>query len=79
MNYKPRQVIYFHQPVPDAAIKSGDYMTVDSIESARNFIILANEKGEKTGVNASRFRGSNSKIISVYAKEHRWDGENRLN
>jgi len=71
MNYKKGQVIYFHYPVQDAEIKSGDYLTVEGADLKRNFVILTNEKGEQTGINASRFRGSNSKKISVYEQEER--------
>lgn len=71
MNYRTGQILLFHRPVPDCEIKLGDYLTVNDIDYKKNYLVLENDKGEKTGLNVARLRGTNSQTMSVYELSNR--------
>ncbi len=77
-NYQVGQVLLFNKSLPDCDIKRGDYLTIKEANISNNYLVLENEKGEKTGVNAARFRGENSRDVSVYNHEEREIAKNDL-
>lgn len=71
MNYRTDQILLFHRSVPDCEIKLGEYLTVKDIDYQKNYLVLENDKGEKTGLNVARLRGANSQTVSVYELSNR--------